>query len=501
MENFNNMLTGIATAAQPINLLYCFFGSFIGTLIGVLPGIGPVGAIALLLPVTFHVPPLAAFIMFTGIMYGAQYGGSTTSILVNIPGEASSVMTCLDGYQMARKGRAGPALGMAAFASFIAGTIGLLGLVFLAPTLAEFGLRFGPPEYFALMAFGLTLVIYLARGSLAKALMMTAFGLILASVGLDPVSSAPRFTYGIIDLRDGIGLAQMVIGLFGVSEVLLSVEKAFAREIFETKIKNLLPNLQDWKDSLLPTLRSSVMSFLMAIIPGISVVIPTFISYSVEKRISKHPEKFGTGIIEGVAAPEAANNAAGVGSMIPLLSLGIPTGASSALVLGALLIYGLHPGPLLIKESPDVFWGVIGSMYIGNAMLLLLNLPLISIWVKILKIPYAYLFSSIILFCLVGSYTINNSLADMYIMILFGVVGYLMNKFDYEPVPLILALVLGPMMENAFRRTMILSDGSFLVFFTRPISGVLLALVLFMLVSPIFTKKRLAEDIMKEADD
>jgi putative tricarboxylic transport membrane protein len=498
MENFNTMLMGLATAAQPINLLYCFIGSFIGTLIGVLPGIGPVGAIALLLPVTFHVPPLAAFIMFTGIMYGAQYGGSTTSILVNIPGEASSVMTCLDGYQMARKGRAGPALGMAAFASFIAGTLGLFGLVFLAPTLAEFGLRFGPPEYFALMAFGLTLVIYLARGSLAKALMMTSLGLILASVGLDPVSSDPRFTYGIIDLRDGVGLAQMVIGLFGVSEVLLSVEKSFTRDIFETKIKGLLPNLQDWKDSIFPTLRASVISFLMAIIPGISVVIPTFISYSLEKRISKHPERFGTGTIEGVAAPEAANNAAGVGTMIPLLSLGIPTGASSALVLGALLIYGLHPGPLLIKESPEVFWGVIGSMYIGNAMLLLLNLPLIGIWVRILKIPYAYLFSSIILFCLVGSYTINNSLTDMYIMILFGILGYLMNKFDYEPVPLILALVLGPMMENAFRRSMILSDGRFLIFFTRPISAILLALVLFMLISPLIIRKRLGETIIKE---
>jgi putative tricarboxylic transport membrane protein len=434
--------------------------------------------------------------MFTGIMYGAQYGGSTTSILVNIPGEASSVMTCIDGYQMARKGRAGPALGMAAFASFIAGTLGLLGLVFLAPSLAEFGLRFGPPEYFALMTFGLTLVIYLARGSLAKALMMTAFGLVLASVGLDPMSSAPRFTYGIIDLRDGIGLAQMVIGLFGVSEVLLSVEKSFTRDIFETKIKGLFPNLQDWKDSIFPTLRSSVLSFLMSIIPGISVVIPTFVSYSLEKRISKHPEKFGTGIIEGVAVPEAANNAAGVGSMIPLLSLGIPTGASSALVLGALLIYGLHPGPLLIKESPEVFWGVIGSMYIGNAMLLLLNLPLIRIWVSILKIPYAFLFSSIILFCLIGSYTINNSVADMYLMIFFGIVGYLMKKFDYDPVPLILALVLGPMIENAFRRSMILSDGSFLIFFTRPISGILMTLALVMLISPVFMKKRLGEEII-----
>jgi len=296
-------------------------------------------------------------------------------------------------------------------------------------------------------------------------------------------------------------LAQMVIGLFGVSEVLLSVERSLSRDVFETKIKGLLPTLQDWRESIFPTLRASVISFFIGIIPGISVVIPTFVCYTLEKRISRHPERFGTGTIEGVASPEAANNAACVGTMIPLLSLGIPTGASSALVLGALLIYGLHPGPLLIKESPQVFWGVIGSMYVGNAMLLLLNLPLIGMWVKILKIPYAYLFSSILLFCLIGSYTINYSFTDMYVMMFFGVVGYLMNKFRYEPVPLILALVLGPMMENAFRRSMILSDGSFLVFFKRPISGVLLSLALLMLLSPLFMKKRLGEDLIKEAGD
>lgn len=496
MENLNNLLMGIMIALQPVNLLYCFLGVFIGTLIGVLPGIGPIGAISLLLPVTFHVPPLSAFIMLLGIMYGAQYGGSTTSILVNIPGEASSVITCLDGYAMARKGRAGPALGMAAIASFIAGTFALFGLVLLAPPLAEFGLRFGPPEYFALMVFGLTLVIYLARGSLAKALMMTAFGLILASVGLDPITSHPRFTYDVLALRDGVGLPQVVIGLFGVSEVLLTVEKSFSREIFKTKIKGLLPNLQDWKDSILPITRSSILSFFMGIIPGISVVIPTFVCYTLEKKISKHPEKFGTGVIEGVAAPEASNNAACGGTMIPLLSLGIPTGASSALVLGALMIYGLNPGPMLLKESPQVFWGVIGSMYIGNAMLLLFNLPLIGLWVRILKVPYSILFSLIILFCLIGSYTINYSLTDIYIMILFGLVGYLMNKFGYEPAPLILALVLGPMMENAFSRSMVIFKGNFLVFFQRPIAAVFLGLTILVLISPLFTKKRLAEDIM-----
>jgi putative tricarboxylic transport membrane protein len=497
MESLHNLVMGLGTALHPVNLFYCFIGVFIGTLIGVLPGIGPVGAISLLLPVTFHVPPLSAFIMFAGIMYGAQYGGSTTSILVNIPGEASSVITCMDGYAMARKGRAGPALGMAAFASFIAGTGTLFALVLIAPPLAEFGLRFGPPEYFSLMVCGLTIVVYLARGSIAKALMMMSLGLILAAVGLDPISSHPRFTYGVLALRDGLGLAQVVIGLFGVSEVLITVERSFSRVVFETKIKGLLPTLQDWKDSIFPVLRASILGFFMGIIPGISVVIPTFVSYSLEKKLSKFPEKFGTGVIEGVAAPEAANNAAASGTMVPLLSLGIPAGASSAIVLGALMIYGLNPGPLLIKESPQVFWGVIGSMYIGNVMLLLLNLPLIGIWVKVLRIPYGILFSLIILFCLIGSYTINNSLTDMYIMIIFGVMGYLMKKFDYEATPLILALVLGPMMENALHRSMIISRGSFLIFFQRPISAIFFGMALLILLSSFFSKKKLGEDILK----
>ncbi|HME43924.1 MAG TPA: tripartite tricarboxylate transporter permease [Syntrophorhabdales bacterium] len=496
MESFQNLVMGLGTALHPVNLFYCFIGVLIGTLTGVLPGIGPVGAISLLLPVTFHVPPVSAFIMFAGIMYGAQYGGSTTSILVNIPGEASSVITCMDGYAMARKGRAGPALGMAAFASFIAGTGTLFGLVLIAPPLAEFGLRFGPPEYFSLMVCGLTIVVYLARGSIAKALMMMSFGLILAAVGLDPISSHPRFTYGVLALRDGVGLAQVVIGLFGVSEVLITVERSFSRVVFETKIKELLPTLQDWKDSILPVLRASILGFFMGIIPGISVVIPTFVSYSLEKKLSKYPEKFGTGVIEGVAGPEAANNAAASGTLVPLLSLGIPAGASSAIVLGALMIYGLNPGPLLIKESPQVFWGVIGSMYIGNVMLLLLNLPLIGIWVKILKIPYGILFSLIILFCLIGSYTINNSLTDMYIMTIFGVMGYLMKKFDYEATPLILALVLGPMMENALHRSMIISRGGFLVFFQRPISAIFFGMALLILLSSFLSKKKLGEDIL-----
>ncbi len=497
MEALSYLAMGLGVALQPLNLLYCFLGVFCGTLVGVLPGIGPSGAIALLLPVTLHLPAVSGIIMFCGIMYGAMYGGSTTSILVNIPGEAASVITCLDGYQMARKGRAGPALGIAAFGSFIAGTGSLFGLVFLAPPLAEFCLRFGPPEYFAMMIFGLSTLLYLIQGSMAKAVMMALLGLMLASVGLDPVTGDPRFTYDILALRDGLGLVQIVIGLFGVSEILITLEKGVRRIILKTEIKGLLPTLKDWKDSILPITRGSILGFFLGVIPGMSVVIPTFISYSLEKKLSKYPEKFGTGVIEGVAGPEAANNAASSGCMVPLLSLGIPPGAASALILGAMMIYGVVPGPMLIKESPQVFWGVIGSMYIGNVMLLLLNLPLISIWVKTLKTPYPILFTLILLFCLIGSYTVAYSLTDMVIMIIFGLIGYLMKKFDYEMAPLVLGLVLGPLMERKFRTSMIMSHGSFSIFFRRPISMVLLGLAILVLISPIFTKKRLAEEVVK----
>ena len=499
MGIFDNLALGFSVVSSLNNLAFCFLGVLLGTLIGVLPGIGPAGGIALLLPVTFHAPPLASIIMLCGIMYGAQYGGSTTSILVNIPGEASSIMTCLDGYAMARKGRAGPALGMAAFGSFIAGTGTIFILIFLAPPLAEFSLRFGSPEYFALMAFGLTTLIYMIRGSMVKSLMMAFFGLILASVGLDPVTSYPRFTYDILGLMDGIGMIQIVVGLFGISEVLITLESSFKQEVFETKIKGLFPNLKDWKDSILPILRGSILGFFLGIMPGMSTVIPTFLSYALERKISKHPEKFGTGIIEGVAAPESANNGAAVGGMIPLLSLGIPTGPAMAIILGGMMIHGLKPGPMFITESPEIFWGVIGSLYIGNLMLLALNLPLIGLWVKMLKIPYALLSALILLFCLFGSYTINNSLTDMVIMVIFGLVGYLMRKFDYDPAPLVLGLVLGPLVEVNFRRSLVMSNGSFLIFFQRPIAMVFMILVLAMLISPIFTKKRLAEDIMKQS--
>lgn len=490
MDVFRDLLFGFSVATLPMNLLFCFIGVLVGTLIGVLPGIGPPAALSLLLPVTFHVPPVSAIIMLAGIMYGAMYGGSTTSILVNIPGEAASVVTCLDGYRMARNGRAGAALGISAFGSFIAGTVGIFFLIFLAPTLAKFALRFGPPEYFSLMIMGLSILVYLARGSIINALIMVCFGLLLGTVGLDNMTGESRFTYRIISLMDGLGLVQIVIGLFGVSEVFLNVERAFRREVLATKIKGLLPNGEEWRRSIFPIGRGTIIGFFLGVIPGMSVVIPTFLSYTLEKRLSKHPEKFGTGMIEGVAGPEAANNAASSGTLVPMLSLGIPTGAATALLLGALMIHGLSPGPLLIVESPEVFWGVVASLYVGNVMLLVLNLPLIPLWVKILDIPYHYLFPLILLFCIIGSYTTNNNFYDIIIMTIFGVIGYVMKKLDYEAAPLVLALVLGPIMENAVRRSLVISEGDATVFFTRPISAFFLIAGLFILFSPLLLKRK-----------
>ena len=500
MDILNQLTFGFGVALQPMNLLYCFFGVLIGTLIGVLPGVGPAAALSLLLPVTFYVPPVSTIILLAGITYGAMYGGSTTSILVNIPGEAASVVTCLDGYQMARKGRAGAALGIAAFGSFIAGTITIFMLIFLAPTLANMALRFGPPEYFALMVLGLSIMVYLARGSIINALIMVCFGLILGTIGIDQMTGVPRFSYRINTLMDGVGLIQVVIGLFGVSEVLINVEQSFKQEIFQTKVKGLLPNREDWRRSIGPIGRGSFLGFFLGIIPGMSVVIPTFVSYVIEKKLSKHPEKFGTGMIEGVAGPEAANNAASTGTLVPMLSLGIPTGASTALLLGALMIHGLRPGPLLIQEAPEVFWGLVASLYVGNAMLLILNLPMIGVWVKILKIPYHFLFSLILLLCIVGSYITNNNPYDVVIMLIFGLIGYLMKKFDYEAAPLVLALVLGPMMETALRRSLLISDGGFTIFFTRPISASFLITALLILLSPLILKKKVVGEDLRAGD-
>jgi putative tricarboxylic transport membrane protein len=486
MDILHHIFFGLGVALQPMNLLFCFIGVLIGTLVGVLPGLGPVAAISLLLPATFRAPPVASIIMLSGIYYGAMYGGSTTSILVNIPGEAASVVTCFDGYQMARKGRAGPALGIAAFGSFIAGTLGVVGLAFMAPPLAAMALKFGPPEYFSLMVLGLTVLTFLAGGSMLKSLMMACFGVVIGNVGLDLITARPRFTFGLDILLDGVGLVPVVMGLFGISEVLLNVEEKLSqREIFKTKFKGLLPNLQDWKESIWPILRGSGLGFFLGILPGGGAVISSFVSYGMEKKLSKHPEEFGKGAIAGVAGPEAANNSATAGAFIPLLTLGLPSNAVMAILLGALMIYNMPPGPRLITSHPDLFWGVITSMYIGNLMLLILNLPLIGIWVKILKVPYPVLFPLILLFCLIGAYSLNNNPAEIGLMLLFGVLGYLMKKFKYDGAPLVLAMVLGPLMDNSLRQSLLMSGGSGTIFFTRPICLVILGVVALILLLPV----------------
>jgi len=492
MDLLNYLYIGFQVCLQPANLFLAFLGCVIGTLVGVLPGLGPAAAICLLLPTSFHLTPVGALILLAGIYYGSMYGGSTTSILVNIPGEAASVVTCLDGYEMAKQGRAGPALGIAAIGSFIAGTAGVLGLMCVAPPLAEIALKFGPPEYTTLMILGLVVVTFLVKGSMAKALLMAAFGMFLSTIGLDAVSGVARFSLGMIELMDGIGMVPVVMGLFGISEVLLNLEKTFEREILKGEIKDYLPTKEDWRKSALPILRGSVLGFFLGILPGGGAVLSSFVCYAVEKRISKYPEKFGTGVIEGVAAPEAANNSATAGAFIPLLTLGIPSNVVMAILLGAMMIHGITPGPNLIHEHPQVFWGVIISMYIGNAMLLVLNLPLIRLWVQVLKIPYGLLFPLIFLFCLIGAYSLNFSTFDILIMIVFGIIGYLMKKTDYEGAPLILALVLGNLFENALRQSLMLSDGSFRIFFNRPIAAVFILVAIALLVIPIlpWLKKR-----------
>ncbi len=483
MELLHNLFLGFSVLLQPSNLFACFLGVLIGTLVGVLPGLGPAAAISLLLPTTYKLSPLTGIIMLAGIYYGAMYGGSTTSILVNIPGESASVVTCLDGYKMARQGRAGPALGIAAFGSFIAGTFSIVALMVVAPPLARMALKFGPPEYFSLMLLGLMVLSYLSSGSMMKAWMMAALGLFIGTIGQDRMVGTLRFTYNLDVLMDGVGLVPVVMGLFGVAEVLLNIEQSVTREIFKTHLSNLLPSVRDWSRSILPILRGCSLGFLLGILPGGGAIISSFASYALEKKFSRTPEKFGTGMIEGVAGPEAANNAATGGAFVPLLTMGIPSNAIMALLLGALLVQGVKPGPFFVKEYPDLFWGVISSMYVGNAMLLVLNLPLIGLWVRILKVPYPLLFPLIVLFCLIGVYSLNNAVADIYVMGFFGLLGFLMKKFEYDGAPLVLALVLSPMIEDAFRQSLLMSDGSFFIFFQRPVSLILMSVAVLLVVS------------------
>jgi putative tricarboxylic transport membrane protein len=422
-----------------------------------------------------------------------MYGGSTTAILVNIPGEAASVVTCLDGYQMARQGRAGPALGMAAIGSFIAGTLAVVGLMLLAPTLARVAVKFGPAEYFSLMVLGLTILVWLSQGSIIKALIMACLGVVLGLVGIDSITAMPRLTFDQMQLIDGLGLVPIVMGLFGIAEILNNLEQRLDREVFQANVKGLMPSRDDWKRSAGPIARGSVMGFFLGILPGGGAVISSFLSYAMEKRLSKTPERFGKGAIEGVAGPETANNAAAGAGFIPLLTLGIPPNVVMALLLGAFIVHGVQPGPLMMTQNPQLFWGVVASMYIGNAMLLVLNMPLIGLWVQLLKVPYKILFPMILLFCVIGAYSVSNQVFDVYLMLGFGVLGWLMKKFGFEPAPLVLAFVLGPMLENNLRKSMILSQGDFMMFLERPISAVCLACAVLLLVSPllpIFNKQR-----------
>jgi putative tricarboxylic transport membrane protein len=490
MDILQNITYGFQVVAQPANLIYCFLGVLVGTLVGVLPGLGPAAAIALLLPTTFKVSPVSATIMLAGIYYGAMYGGSTTSILVNIPGEAASVVTCLDGYQMALRGRAGPALGIAAFGSFIAGTFAVIALTFVGPFLSNLALQFGPPEYFSLMIVGITVLTYLSSGSMIKALMMAGVGLILSGVGMDTISGKYRFTFHIPALLDGVGVVPVAMGLFGISEVLSNLETEIKRDILSARVRNLLPTLEDWADSIWSIVRGAILGFFLGILPGGGAVVGSFASYAIEKKVSKHPEAFGKGAIQGVAGPEAANNAAAGGAFIPLLTLGIPANPVMAILLGALMIHGLTPGPLLIKNAPDLFWGTIVSMYIGNGMLLILNLPLIGLWVKVLRVPYYLLYPLILLFCLIGAYSIENSTGDVILMLIFGILGFLMKKFRYDGAPLILALVLGQKLETAFRRSLIMSRGDFSIFISRPISLGFLIMAVLLLILPILTQRK-----------
>lgn len=495
----SQIFLGLQTALQPTNLLFCFIGVLVGQIVGILPGLGPAGAIALLLPASFSLSPETAIILLAGIYYGSMYGGTITSVLLNVPGESASVVTCLDGYQMAKQGRAGAALGIAAFGSFIAGTLGNLALMFLAPTLADFALDFGPPENFALMFLGMMTLVAFVSGSILKGLAMAATGMIIGSIGIDVISAKARFTFGIHELMDGVGLVPVIMGLFGVAEVLISVDEMEEKTVFQTKIRDMFPSVKDWLVSIGPILRGTVIGFFLGILPGAGAVIAAFGSYAAEKKFSKHPEKFGTGMIEGVAAPESANNAAASAGFVPLLALGIPGTVVMALLYGALLIYGVEPGPMLFKLHPNIAWGVIISMYIGNVMLLLLNIPLIPLWVRCLRIPYQILFPLILLFCLIGAYSLNYSTVEVSLMIFFGVVGYLLKKCQYEPAPLILALVLTPMLENALRQSLILSQGSPLIFFKRPLSLGFIMAALFLLILPLFSfvRKRRAA-ILKE---
>ncbi|MQB01413.1 MAG: tripartite tricarboxylate transporter permease [Actinobacteria bacterium] len=499
VDALQGLTDGFAAALTPTNLFWALFGVTAGTMVGVLPGLGPPATIAILLPLSINLEPATGLIMMAGIYYGAKYGGSTTSILLNIPGEDASVVTAFDGYQMARQGRAGPALGIAAIGSFVAGTVGLVGLTFLAPAVAALAIIFGPPEYAGLMVLGLSLVLMLAGSSLLKAMMSAAFGFLLSTIGLDLFSGTTRFTMGQIELTNGIEFVALSIGLFAIGEVMMNVEEETGRQLFKVpkRLKELFPSRKDVKDSAAAIGQGSVLGFFVGALPGAGSTVASFISYTVAKRFAKHPEEFGKGAIQGVAAPESANNSATAGAMVPLLTLGIPGSASTAMMLGALFLYGLQPGPLFFRDNPDVVWPIIASMYIGNVILVLLNLPLVPLFASVLRIPYHILYPGIVVISVVGVYSIRNSMFDVWMLVVFGLLGYLMRKTDFPTAPLVLAFVLGPLFERAVRRSLILSAGSPTIFLTRPWSLAFLTITVVLLVSPLVLRNKIPTDVIE----
>jgi putative tricarboxylic transport membrane protein len=493
-ETLHNLYLGFSVALAPNILLYAFVGCIIGTLVGVLPGVGPLAGISLLLPATFGLNATSAIVLLAGIYYGAMYGGSTTSILMRIPGEAASVMTCIDGYAMTRKGRGGPALAVAAAGSYVAGTVSVVALMLLAPPLASFALRFGPPEYFSLLLLGLLVLAYMSGGSMLKSLAMAALGLLLGMIGIDPMTGFSRFTYGLVELGDGIGVVPVAVGLFGLSEILLTAGQPTAPEVIKPRLRELLPSRQEWRDSFGPIGRGTVLGFLIGIIPGSAHIISSFVSYAVERRLSKHPERFGQGAIEGVAGPESANNSATSGAFVPMLALGVPSGPIPAVMIAAMMVHGISPGPLLISQQSELFWGFIASMYVGNVMLLILNLPMVGIFINVLRIPYRLLYPAILMFCILGVYAVNGSVVDVGIMTAMGALGYVLRKFDFETAPIVLGLILAPMLEMSFRQSLSMSSGNYNIFVSRPIAAAMLMVAVALLVLNIFPW------VMKKAD-
>jgi putative tricarboxylic transport membrane protein len=501
MELLANLGLGFETALTPVNVLYCFVGVFLGTMVGILPGIGPTATIGLLLPITFNFEPVTALIMLAGIYYGAQYGGSTTAILINLPGESSAAVTAIDGYRMARTGRAGPALAAAALGSFVAGSIATLILALFAPPLAAIALEFGSPEYFSLIVLGLLASVALAHGSVLKALAMIVLGLLLGFVGQDIYTGTPRFTFGQFELYSGINFVSVAVGVFGLAEILRNLEDEKTRSVAVRHVTGLMPSREDLRRIAAPVMRGTFLGSVLGVLPGSGHVLSAFAAYSLEKRLSKEPERFGKGAIEGVAAPESANNAAAQTSFIPLLTLGIPAHPVMALMIGAFIIQGITPGPNVINDQPALFWGIIVSMWVGNILLVLLNLPLIGIWVRMLTIPYNVLFPAIIAFAAVGTYSINLNAFDVYAIVVLGIIGYALVKLGCEPAPLLLGFVLGPLLEEHLRRAMIISRGDPMIFVERPISaGLLAAAVIALLVATMPAVSRKREQVFHEED-